>query len=136
MMEMFTSKDFLYWSSGTINPKYVSYYSKPDPTPAWAKINLSLKDSTDSNLTGIASQILPANLISPIPMNIEFLNIFAPYSEQCGENFNNLFVPFRCVTSDVYHKHKIVCSEGSLGDAVRASMSFPFVFNYERCAGI
>lgn len=128
MMEMFTSKDFLYWSSGTINPKYVSYYSKPDPTPAWAKINLSLKDSTDSNLTGIASQILPANLISPVPMNIEFLNIFAPYSEQCGENFNNLFVPFRCVTSDVYHKHKIVCSEGSLGDAVRASMSFPFVF--------
>lgn len=37
-------------------------------------------------------------------------------------------VPFRCVTSDVYHKYKIVLDRGSLGRAVRASMSFPLVF--------
>ena len=136
MMEMFTSKDFSYWSSGTINPKYISYYSKPVQSPAWATVNLALKDSADRNLMGMASQILPSNLISPIPMNIEFLRLFAPYTKQCDKNFNNLFVPFRCVTSDVYHKHKIVCSEGSLGDAVRASMSFPLVFKPIKMDGV
>lgn len=136
MMEMFTSKDFSYWSSGTINPKYISYYSRPSQSPAWATVNLALKDSTDRNLMGMASQILPSNLISPIPMNIEFLRLFSPYTLQCGENFNRLFVPFRCVTSDVYHKHKIVCSEGSLGDAVRASMSFPLVFKPIKMDGV
>lgn len=136
MMEMFTSKEFGYWSTGTIDPKYESYYSKPDPSPEWAQVNLALRDSTDSSLQSLASQILPANLISPIPMNMEFLKLYLPYTAQCGENFNNLFVPFRCVTSDVYHKHKIVCSDGSLGDAVRASMSFPFVFKPIKMDGV
>lgn len=61
-------------------------------------------------------------------MNIEFLNLFTPYTEQIKGDFNNLFVPFRCVCSDVYNKHKVVLHSGSLGNAVRASMSFPTVF--------
>lgn len=136
MMELFTSKDFGYWSTGTINPRYISYYAKPSQTPAWATVNLALKDSADRAPLGMAMQVLPSNLISPIPMNIEFLRLFSPYTLQCKENFNQLFVPFRCVTSDVYHKHKIVCSEGSLGDAVRASMSFPLVFKPIKMDGV
>lgn len=124
MMNMFTSKDFSYWSTGTINPENIYYVTRPMQTPQWVSVNLDFKDSVNN----IASQIIPSNLISPLPMNMEFLRLYAPYSKQCGENFNNLFVPFRCVTSNVYAKHKIVCSKGSLGDAVRASMSFPLVF--------
>lgn len=123
MMAMFTSKDFADWSSGTIPKSDTYYFTKPTPTPKWLTLNVNLKDTAD-----LISQILPSNLINPIPMNIEFLKLYAPYTEQCGENFNNLFVPFRCVTSDVYHKRKIVCKDGSLGDAVRASMTFPMVF--------
>lgn len=123
MMEMFTSKDFSYWSTGTINRDLVYYFTTPEPTPKWVSLNISFKDSTN-----IASQIIPSCLISPLPMNMEFLRLYSPYTEQCNQNFNNLFVPFRCVTSDIYHKHKIVCKSGSLGDAVRASMSFPLVF--------
>ena len=69
-------------------------------------------------------------------MNIEFLKIYGPYTLQCQRNFNKLFVPFRCVTSDVYHKRKIVLHGGSLGDAVRASMSFPFVFKPIKMDGV
>lgn len=122
MLNLFTSQDFLDWSAGTINKKYIYYYDRPTPTPKWLSVNLSFKKDD------IASQIIPTSIISPLPMNIEFLKLYGPYSEQCGENFNNLFVPFRCVASDVYHKHKVVFSNGSLGDAVRASMSFPMVF--------
>lgn len=123
MIKFFTAPDFLYWSSGVINPEHKYYLTQPAPTPRWLSANINLRDTT-----AFLNQILPTNLVSPLPMNIEFLKIYGPYTLQCHENFNNLFVPFRCVTSDVYHKHKIVCSEGSLGDAVRASMSFPFVF--------
>lgn len=123
MMELIESRGFADWSTGTLDKNLVYYFNQPSPTPKWLSLNVNFKDTTN-----LFSQIMPSSLISPIPMNLEFLELFSPYTEQCGENFNNLFVPFRCVTSDVYHKHKIVCSKGSLGEAVRASMSFPLVF--------
>lgn len=123
MMKFFTAPDFGYWSTGVINPDHKYYLTQPQPTPRWLTANINPRDTTS-----FLNQILPSNLINPLPMNIEFLNLYGPYTLQCGEDFNNLFVPFRCVTSDVYHKRKIVLGSGSLGDAVRASMSFPFVF--------
>ncbi len=131
MMKFFTAPDFKYWSTGTIDKNLTYYLTTPNPTPQWASVNLNFKDTT-----GFAGNIIPANLISPIPMNLEFLKLYAPYSEQCHENFSDLFVPFRCVTSDVYHKHKIVLGSGSLGDAVRASMSFPLVFKPIKMDGV
>ena len=125
MMALIKSPTFLNCASGTPDPDLTYYFSKAQPSPAWASVNLSFKDRGNNNITG---QIIPTSLISPIPMNIEFLNLFTPFTSQCGEDFNNLMVPFRCVTSDVYHKHKIVLRSGSLGNSVRASMSFPTVF--------
>lgn len=123
MMKIFTSKNFSYWSTGRINPQYISYITQPDPTPKWLSVNLNFNDTTN-----FAFQVIPSNLISPVSMNMGFLEMFSPYTEQCREDFNNLFVPFRCVASDVYHKRKIICKSGSLADAVRASMSFPLVY--------
>ena len=132
MLELFTSKGFSYWSTGTIDRNLEYYFTTPSPTPKWVSLNINFKDSANN----IASQIIPSSLINPIPMNLEFMKLYSPYTEQCGENFNNLFVPFRCVTSDIYHKHKIVCKDGSLGDAVRASMSFPLVFKTIEMDGV
>lgn len=122
MLDMILSKEFSYWSTGTIDPAYIYYYAKEEPTPHMVKLNLSLRDSTGT------SGILPTSLINPLPMNFAFMDLFARYSAQCGGDFDRLFVPFRCVASDVYHKHKVVMRSGSLGDAIRASMSFPMVF--------
>lgn len=123
MLELILSPGFKYWSTGTLNRKYEYLVIHPQATPQWVTFNPGGKDSTN-----LFSHIIPTSLINPIPMNLEFLELYSPYTEQCHENFNDLFVPFRCVTSDVYHKHKIVLKSGSLGDAVRASMSFPLVF--------
>lgn len=122
MMQLIESKGFHYWSTGEIDPSLVYYYAKDDPTPRLATVNVNLGDSAATK------SILPSSIINPLPMNFEFMNLFAAYSAQCGDDFDKLFVPFRCVTSDVYNKHKIVCRSGSLGDAIRASMSFPIVF--------
>lgn len=121
MLTMFTSKDFGYWSSGTLDPKRIYYITRTDRTPQMFSLNFS-KPGSD------LFSYIPAHLISPMPMNMEFLKLFGPYSVQCGEDFDRLMVPYRCVTSDIYHKHKIVCRDGSLGEAVRESMSFPLVF--------
>ena len=123
MLGLIESPGFKHWSTGTINRKFEFLASRPEPTPKWITFNFGKSDNNN-----IFSHVIPTSLINPIPMNLEFLELYSPYTEQCHENFNNLFVPFRCVTSDVYHKHKIVLSSGSLGDAVRASMSFPLVF--------
>lgn len=125
MMTFIKSSIFQDCATGTLDPSLIYYFSEPSPTPAWASVNLSMRDSVNNNIAG---QLIPSSLINPLPMNIEFLQIFAPYTSQCNEDFDNLMVPFRCVTSDVYHKHKIVCDKGDLGRAVRASMSFPLVF--------
>lgn len=122
MMELILSKGFADWSTGKIDEKLVYYFSKPAPTPALLSVPISKSDSTRVN------SILPTSMISPLPMNFAFMDLFSAYTAQCGGDFDKLYVPFRCVTSDVYAKHKIVCSSGSLGDAVRASMSFPTVF--------
>lgn len=131
MMALIESKGFGYWSTGVIDPSLVYYYAKPESTPALASFNLDLKkDSTKVN------SILPSSLINPLPMNFAFMELFSAYTAQCGGDFNRLFVPFRCVASDVYHKHKIVCRSGRLGDAIRASMTFPVVFHPIEMNGI
>lgn len=117
------SKDFSYWSSGNIDPDIASFLSKRGPTPQMAEIQFAFRDSTS-----VTSSIFPSSLINPLPMSFGFMTLFAPYTAQCGNDFDNLMVPFRCVASDVYHKRKIVLGSGSLADAVRASMSFPGVF--------
>lgn len=133
MLDLFTSKEFLDWSTGTIPKDNIYYYIQPIPIPAWLEVNINFNNLNKKKLT---NQLLPTSIVSPLPMNIEFLRLYGPYSEQCGENFNNLMVPFRCVASDVYHKHKVVLSKGSLGDAVRASMSFPLVFRPIKLNGV
>ncbi|MDE6266179.1 MAG: patatin-like phospholipase family protein [Muribaculaceae bacterium] len=130
MMALIESEGFSEWSTGQINEKLIYYFYRPDPTPAMMNVNLAPGDTTRS------SSILPTSLINPLPMNFAFMELFSAYTAQCGGDFNRLFVPYRCVTSDVYQKKKIVCKSGSLGDAIRASMSFPLVFQPIEMNGI
>lgn len=122
MLELIRSKEFQNWSSGTIDPHLTYYYARKQSTPQIVSFNLNLSDST------MLKSALPKSLINPLPMNFGFLELFSAYTAQCGGDFDELFIPFRCVASDVYAKKKIVMRRGDLGDAIRASMSFPLVF--------
>ncbi len=122
MLELIASKGFSDWSTGKIAPDLTYYLLQPTETPAMLNLNLGLNDSSK------VTSRLPTSLINPLPMNFAFMELFTPYTQQCDENFDNLFVPYRCVTSDVFAKHKIVLKSGNLGDAIRMSMSFPMVF--------
>ncbi len=45
------------------------------------------------------------------------------------ENFDNLRVPFRAVSTDLYSGRKIILRDGDLAEAMRASLSFPLLFS-------
>ena len=117
------SEEFKRWYSGEVEEEYMYYFKKNQPTPDFLNIRLSFRDSLN-----IKPQFLPSSVVNPIQMNLVFLDLYARATAACGGDFNKLFVPFRCVASDVYNKKQLIMNRGDLGDAVRASMSFPFMF--------
>lgn len=128
MMQLLLSKGFGYWSTGQIDPDYMYYFATEPPSP----VMLSVPISSKRDSIRAAKSAVPASLISPMPMSFAFMELFSGYTAQCGGDFDNLFVPFRCVASDCEAKHKVVLRSGRLGDAIRASMSFPVVFQPTR----
>lgn len=123
MEALLKSPDFKTWYSGQIEPQYEYYFKKNRATPELFNIRFDFKDSLHINPVK-----LPTSMINPIQMNLVFVELFARSTAACRGNFNRLFVPFRCIASDVYNKKPLIMRNGDLGDAVRASMSFPFVF--------
>lgn len=123
MLELMLSEEFGYWQKGKVEDDYMYYFRKPDVTPEFFNISLDFSDSLH-----IKTNFLPQSLIDPIQMNQAFMGLYAQASAKAGWNFDNLFVPFRCVGSDVYNKRAVIFKNGDLGDAVRVSMTFPMVF--------
>jgi len=123
MLELFLSNEFHYWQTGKIEEDFFYYFRKPSDTPEFTKFMIPIKNAID-----LRTVIMPASFINPIQMNQAFMQLFAGANAYCKNDFNNLFVPFLCVASDTYNKKSIVFRQGDLGDAVRASMTFPFFF--------
>ena len=123
MMNLIKSPYFAYMSTGRIDPAYTYYFSTEPQTPQMFSLPLSKNKDSKKN-----TRFNPQSFISPSPMAFGFMEIFGPYSGPCGSNFDRLFVPFRCVSSDMTLRRKHVFRGGYLPDAVRASMSFPLVF--------
>ena len=124
MERLIGSDEFKRWYTGTIEPRYEYFFKKSRPTPELLNLRFSLADSLHTK----PKLDMPTNLVPPIQMNVVFLELFAQATAACGNDFDRLFVPFRCVASDVYNKRPLIMRGGDLGDAVRASMSFPLVF--------
>jgi len=122
MLELMLSEDFASWQTGTVKKEYIFYFKQPENAPDFMTFSLNLKDSL------VFNSLLPGSIINPIQMNQAFLELYAQASAESKWNFDNLFVPFRCMGADIYGKKAIVFRNGDLGDAVRISMTFPFVF--------
>lgn len=122
MMQLITSEGFAEWSTGRISDRDRYLYATPAERPDWVSVNFAPSDSE------MISGLLPTRLINPLPMSFAFMELYAPATGASRGDFNRLMVPFRCVASDIYRHKAVVFSHGQLADAVRASMSFPLVF--------
>ncbi|MGL5228382.1 MAG: patatin-like phospholipase family protein, partial [Bacteroidales bacterium] len=126
MLKLVKSEEFKLWQSGIIQEEDILYYLKKDPVPELVELNIDVKkDSTKKT----QAYFLPTSLVNPVQMNLAFMKLFSQASAHAEYDFDNLFIPFRCISSDVYHKNALISRKGDLGQAVRASMTFPFVFS-------
>lgn len=115
---MLTSENFKRLASGEVEDRYVYYFRKPTPTASW----VSIKFSSFSNFVETS---IPTSFINPAALDLELMNLLDPASMASNYNFDSLFIPFRCVASDIVDKKSVVFKEGNLNTAVRASMTYP-----------
>jgi len=125
--EIFTSGDIQSWVRGGIDPQYKYYFKQPGPNASWQ----IFKVTYDS----ILRAKVRTNLISPFEMDYAFMSIFAGPGAAANYNFDSLFIPFRCVASDIVENKPMIIRDGDVGQAVRASMTFPFYFKPIRIDG-
>lgn len=136
MKEIAESGAIQQWVSGRIDKKHNRYYREEDTPPSLftLRFNVSKRDSTDYNqqLAPEGSNgrtiELPTDFISSAQIDLALNEIFRPATEGAKEDFNKLFVPFYCVAADMNTRKEVVFRNGDLGEAIRASMSIPFVF--------
>ena len=121
MEAIIASEDFKRWYSGKMDKNDIFYFRRNESRPDILNLRIDTRDSLRLVMPSIT-------LIDPTQMNLGFLEIFAEANAACKSNFDSLMVPFRCVASDVYNKKQVIYNNGDLSDAVRASMTFPFVF--------
>jgi len=103
---------------GDLPVKYEYMIKKRDDFASWLTFRYNFKDNYLKNL--------PTNFINSVPIDYYLMETFTGVSNKANNNFDSLFVPFRCVAADVENKKTRVFRNGDLPTAIRASMSYPF----------
>lgn len=114
------SDEFKIATSGELKPNQRFLFRAEDINASFFPISLSQKNLLQTSL--------PTNFTESALMDYEMLKILGTTSASVNNNFDSLFVPFRCVASDIAKKQSIIFSKGYLNEAVRASMTFPFYY--------
>lgn len=119
---MFKSKEFQSWNRGEFSNDNTKFIYRRSETPELFGAEILKKEEKRIVFR------LPTSLVSAFSMDFAVMQIFATSSAAAGYNFDNLMIPFRCVSSDIVSKKAFISRKGDLGAAIRASMSYPFWF--------
>lgn len=114
------SKDFQNWVGGKYSSNYSYYFQKKETNASLITAKLQID-------TGFNFKIR-SNLINDIPLNFSLIELLSQASANAKDNFDDLFIPFRCVVSDVLSQKMIPLKMGNLAEAVRGSMTVPLVY--------
>jgi NTE family protein len=120
MEKIALSSDFQDWVAGRYKSDYSFYFQKNNANSSVLTAKLSIDTSLRLNFR--------SNLVNDIPLNFALLELFSQASAIAKDNFDKLFVPFRCMASDVLSQKSMVVGKGSLAEAVRATMTVPLVY--------
>ena len=115
------SEKFQNMSKGIVDAKHHFLYRQEDANASTFNFSIS-QDS-------ILRKSIPLSIITPILLDFEMLNYLGITSAAKKNDFNNLFVPFRCVGSDIINKKSVVFRSGNLNEVVRASITYPLYIN-------
>lgn len=121
------TEEFLDMATGNRNDRLDFYFKNADSDASFGSLRLS-----SGNLI---SNALPANLINPILLDWKLMEGFSQADAACNGNFDNLYIPFRCIAADIESKQEIIFRNGPLNVATRASCTFPFYIPARRVDG-
>ena len=114
------SPEFQNWTSGkTLESKTFNYLTA-EPSPSALRLGVAIDSTFNTRIS--------TNLVNDLNLNLALARLLAPASASCGYDFDKLFVPFRCMASEVFTRQVVEQKSGSLSDAIRNSMSFPLAF--------
>lgn len=119
-----TNKEFQLMVTGALKADQHFLLRDEEIHPGVVNVSFS-KDS-------ILKRSLPTNFISSAYLDFEMMKLLGTASASNHKKFDSLFVPFRCVASDIVKKKSVVFKDGDLNASVRASMTYPFYFNPTR----
>ncbi|MGB4399873.1 MAG: patatin-like phospholipase family protein, partial [Daejeonella sp.] len=105
---------------GNFKNNYRFFFNKKPENPSF--LTAKLQVDTGFNIK------LRSNLINDVPLNYALLELFGQASVNAGDNFDKLFVPFRCIVADVLSQEMIPVSMGSLPEAIRGTFTVPLVY--------
>jgi NTE family protein len=108
------------WIDGETDQQFIYSFKQSFPNASWQIFKITY----DSVLRAR----LPANIVSPYEMDFGFLEAFAKSGAAAGYDFDSLYIPFRCVASDIIDSRPLIMRNGHLDKSIRASMTFPFYF--------
>lgn len=114
---IFTSKEFKRWATGELDKDYSYFFKEPEENASMVTFKLATDTIWEANL--------PASFVSSESINFGLMTYLSAAGAISKNNFDSLFVPFRCVASDIVSKKEIVFDSGKLALAVRASMAYP-----------
>ena len=118
--DLITSPEFEKVAYGELDDEFSFFFKQRYLDPSFFGISITPNKPLRSSL--------PTHVYDSKFFDLELLTIFAQAEMASNYNFDSLFVPFRCVASDVYNKELKIFDSGHINQAVRASMTYPFYF--------
>lgn len=106
--------------TGQLEPSQRFVYRESTDNASMFKFGISIDSSILNSI--------PTHYRSSAYIDYVLMELLAIPSEHAKNNFDNLFIPFRCLASNIANKESVIFSNGKLNQAVRASMTYPFYF--------
>ena len=127
MDSLFQTDLYQLMAKGGTEDQYTWYFKQDAPDASL----INVKFDVDT----ILQTSLPTHLRSPVLSDWEQMIGFSGPSAVSGYTMDSLFIPYRCVASDITAQGQVIFDKGDLAQAVRASMSYPFYFKPIRVGG-
>lgn len=122
MAVMFRSDEFASWYRGQAEAGYEAYIYRREPSAEMLSVSVKRDENKKFGIK------FPVSLVSPYPMDLAVMQLFASSAATANYNFDSLMIPFRCIAADITNKRPYILRKGDLGSSVRASMTYPFLF--------
>jgi len=112
--------EFQDWVNGRYKSDYSHYFQKSSTNASLITAKIEVDTSLRMSIRN--------NLVNDIPLNFALIELLSQASAISKDNFDDLFVPYRCMVSDVFSQTSITVKSGSLAEAVRATMTVPLIY--------